>query len=40
LRSATSTAALNQKLKRLGHDAEKELDARLVSILSQSGSVD
>ncbi len=40
LANVVEAAALNQKLKRLGHDAEKELDARLVSILSQSGSVD
>lgn len=30
-------AALNQKLKQLGHDAAKELDDKLVSILMQKG---
>lgn len=29
------TAALNMKLKRLGHDAEKELDERLMALLNQ-----
>jgi HPr kinase/phosphorylase len=27
-------AALNQKLKQLGHDAAKELDEKLVSVLT------
>ena len=30
-------AALNQKLKHLGHDAAKELDDKLVSILTRKG---
>jgi len=30
-------AALNQKLKQLGHDAAKELDDKLVGILAQKG---
>jgi HPr kinase/phosphorylase len=30
-------AALNQKLKQLGHDAAKELDERVVNILSRKG---
>ena len=29
------TAALNMKLRRLGHDAEKELDERLMALLSE-----
>jgi len=29
------TAALDMKLRRLGHDAEKELDARLMELLSE-----
>jgi HPr kinase/phosphorylase len=37
LANVVEAAALNQKLRRLGHDAEKELDARLVSILSDGG---
>jgi len=31
-------AALNQKLKLLGHDAAKELDEKLISMLRQKGS--
>jgi HPr kinase/phosphorylase len=30
------TAALDQKLRRLGHDAAKELDERLISIMSRN----
>jgi HPr kinase/phosphorylase len=37
LANVVEAAALNQKLRRLGHDAEKELDERLVSILSAGG---
>jgi len=32
-------AALNMKLKRLGHDAEKELDEKLVALMTGSGAV-
>ena len=32
--SLVETAALDQKLRRLGHDAEKELDERLVALLT------
>jgi HPr kinase/phosphorylase len=39
LANVVETAALNQKLRRLGHDAEKELDERLVSILSDGGEL-
>ncbi len=38
LADVVETAALNQKLRRLGHDAEKELDERLMALLSE-GSV-
>ena len=31
-------AALNQKLRALGHDAAKELDDKLVQLLSKKGS--
>jgi HPr kinase/phosphorylase len=34
LANVIETAALDQKLRRLGHDAAKELDAKLVSFLS------
>ena len=30
-------AALDQMLKLLGHDAAKELDAKLISVLAESG---
>jgi HPr kinase/phosphorylase len=33
--NVVETAALNMKLRRLGHDAEKELDEQLMSLLSQ-----
>ena len=33
-------AALNMKLKRLGHDAEKELDEKLVSLLTGGQGAD
>lgn len=33
-------AALDQMLKRLGHDAAKELDEKLISILSDGGKAD
>ncbi len=33
--NVVETAALNMKLRRLGHDAEKELDERLMALLSQ-----
>ena len=32
-------AALDLKLKRLGHDAEKELDEKLVRLITESKSV-
>lgn len=32
--NVVETAALNMKLRRLGHDAEKELDERLMALLS------
>ena len=32
--NVVETAALNMKLLRLGHDAEKELDERLMALLS------
>ena len=32
-------AALNQKLKQLGHDAAKELDERVVKMLSKKGRI-
>lgn len=35
LANVVETAALNQKLKRLGHDAEKELDEKLVALLTE-----
>lgn len=34
LANVIETAALDQKLRRLGHDAEKELDQRLMDVLS------
>jgi len=34
LADVVETAALNMKLRRLGHDAEKELDERLMALLS------
>lgn len=34
LANVIETAALNMKLRRLGHDAEKELDERLMALLS------
>ncbi len=34
LANVVETAALNMKLRRLGHDAEKELDERLMALLS------
>jgi len=34
LANLVETAALDQKLRRLGHDAEKELDERLVALLT------
>ncbi len=33
--NVVETAALNMKLRRLGHDAEKELDERLMALLNQ-----
>ncbi len=39
LANVIETAALNHKLRRLGHDAEKELDARLVAMLSEGREV-
>ena len=33
--NVVETAALNMKLRRLGHDAEKELDERLIALLSE-----
>jgi HPr kinase/phosphorylase len=33
-------AALDQMLKRLGHDAAKELDAKLISVLAGGGKAD
>jgi HPr kinase/phosphorylase len=33
-------AALDQMLKRLGHDAAKELDAKLIAVLSGGGKAD
>lgn len=39
LANVVETAALNQKLRRLGHDAEKELDERLMAQMT-SGGVD
>lgn len=33
--NVVETAALDMKLRRLGHDAEKELDARLMALLSE-----
>jgi serine kinase of HPr protein (carbohydrate metabolism regulator) len=39
LANVIEAAALNQKLRRLGHDAEKELDARLVAMLSEGREV-
>ena len=33
--NVVETAALNMKLRRLGHDAEKELDERLMALLSE-----
>jgi HPr kinase/phosphorylase len=38
LANVVETAALNEKLKRLGHDAEKELDLKLMRILSGADS--
>lgn len=35
LADVVETAALNQKLRRLGHDAEKELDEQLMALLSE-----
>jgi hypothetical protein len=32
-------AALNQKLKQLGHDAAKELDEKLIRSLTQKRSI-
>jgi HPr kinase/phosphorylase len=34
LGNVIETAALNQKLRRLGHDAAKELDERLVALMT------
>ncbi len=39
LANVIETAALSQKLRRFGHDAEKELDARLVAMLSEGREV-
>ncbi|NQT93530.1 MAG: HPr(Ser) kinase/phosphatase [Lentisphaerae bacterium] len=39
LANVVETAALNEKLKKLGHDAEKELDERLMAQMT-SGGVD
>jgi len=36
LADVIETAALNEKLRRLGHDAEKELDERLMALLSEA----
>jgi HPr kinase/phosphorylase len=36
--NVVETAALNEKLKRLGHDAEKELDEKLVALMSRDFS--
>jgi HPr kinase/phosphorylase len=34
LANVVETAALNEKLKRLGHDAEKELDEKLMALMT------
>jgi len=36
--NVVETAALNEKLKRLGHDAEKELDEKLMALMSKDFS--
>jgi HPr kinase/phosphorylase len=33
--NVVETAALNMRLRHLGHDAEKELDERLISLLNK-----
>lgn len=38
LANVVETAALNEKLKRLGHDAEKELDQKLMAVLAGARS--
>ena len=35
--NVVEVAALNQKLRSLGHDAAKELDEKIVKILAQKG---
>ena len=37
--NVVETAALNMRLRNLGHDAEKELDERLISLLSKGHEV-
>ena len=37
--NVVEVAALNQKLKALGHDAAKELDAKVVNLLAKKGGV-
>jgi HPr kinase/phosphorylase len=39
LANVVEVAALNQKLKQLGHDAAKELDEKLIRILTQKRSI-
>lgn len=38
LAHVVEVAALNEKLKNLGHDAAKELDEKLISVLTQRGA--
>lgn len=38
LANVVETAALNEKLKKLGHDAEKELDERLMAQMTSGGA--
>jgi HPr kinase/phosphorylase len=38
--NVVEVAALDQMLKRLGHDAAKELDEKLISMLANGGQAD
>jgi len=40
LANLVETAALNQKLRLLGHDAEKELDERLRTLMTKGGGIE
>ena len=37
--NVVEVAALNQKLKKLGHDAAKELDERVLNLLARKGDM-